>query len=77
MTDLDYQKRFSKNQNIPERHIILLHKALKNLWRVYMTNWWPKDLSAKGFDAETREVIKIHERIRQLEERVNDLESKK
>lgn len=42
-----------------------------------MTDWWPKDLSPKGFDAETREAIKIHERIRQLEERVNDLESKK
>ena len=42
-----------------------------------MTNWWPVGLSAKDFDAETREVIKIHERIRQLEERVNDLESKK
>ena len=74
MTDLDYQKRFSKNQNIPEQHMI---QASRNLWRVYMTNWWPVGLSAKDFDAETREVIKIHERIRQLEERVNDLESKK
>lgn len=76
MTDLDYQRRFSKKQNIPERHIILLHKALKNSWRVYMTNWWPKGLNAKDFDPETREVIKIHERIRQLEDRVIELEKK-
>lgn len=42
-----------------------------------MTNWWPKDLSPKGLDAEQREVIKIHERIRQLEERVSNMESRK
>ena len=41
-----------------------------------MTNWWPKNLSPKGLDAETREVIKIHERIRQLEDRVVKLEKK-
>jgi len=41
-----------------------------------MTNWWPAGLSAKDFDAETREVIKIHERIRQLEDRVIELEKK-
>lgn len=77
MTDLDYQRHFSKNQNIPGRHMILLHKVSKNLWRVYMTNWWPVGLSAKDFDPETREVIKIHERIRQLEDRVLDLEARK
>jgi len=39
-------------------------------------NWWPKGLNAKDFDPEDRAAIKIHERIRQLEERVEGLEKK-
>ena len=42
-----------------------------------MTNWWPKGLNAKDFDAETREVIKIHERIRQIEAVVKKLKERK
>jgi len=43
-----------------------------------MTNWWPKGLNAKDFDPEDRAAIKIHERIRQLEEKVQAMmEAKK
>jgi len=42
-----------------------------------MTNWWPKGLNAKDFDAEQRELIRVHERIRQLEEKVQAMESRK
>ena len=42
-----------------------------------MTNFWPKNLSAKDYDPETREDMKIHEEIRQLTERVVELEAKK
>ena len=43
-----------------------------------MTNsFWPPSLNAKDYDPETREAIKIHEEIRQLTERVAELEAKK
>ena len=42
-----------------------------------MTNFWPPSLNAKDYDPETREAIKIHEEIRQLTERVVELEAKK
>ena len=77
MTDLDYQRRFSKNQNIPERHIILLQTALRISWRVYMTNYWPKDLDPRKYTPEDRTVIKISEHFKQLEARVAKLEAKK
>ena len=40
-------------------------------------NFWPSNLNAKDYDPETREAIKIHEEIRQLTERVAELEAKK
>jgi len=40
-------------------------------------SFWPAHLSAKNYDPETREVIKIHEQFRQLTERVAKLEAKK
>ena len=77
MTDLDYQRRFSKNQNIPERHIILLQTALRISWRVYMTDWWPKGLDPRKYTPEDRTVIKIQEHFKQLEARMAKLEAKK
>ena len=74
MTDLDYQRRFSKNQNIPEQHMI---QASRNLWRYIMSNYWPKDLDPRKYTPEDRTVIKIQEHFKQLEARVAKLEAKK
>ena len=42
-----------------------------------LTKFWPQGLNAKDYDPETREAIKFHEEIRQLTERVAELEAKK
>lgn len=42
-----------------------------------MNNWWPSGMNAKDYSPEDRAAIKIHERIRQLEDRVAELEVKK
>ena len=41
-----------------------------------MVNWWPKGMNPRGYSFEDRQAIKIGERIRQLEERVAELEGK-
>ena len=40
-------------------------------------NYWPKNLSAKSFDAESRLIIKMQEHLRILDLRVTALEKKK
>jgi len=74
MTDLAYQRRFSKNQNIPEQHMI---QPSRNLWRHIMNNYWPKDLDPRQYTPEDRTVIKIQEHFKQLEARLAKLEAKK
>ena len=74
MTELAYQRHFSKNQDIPERHMI---QPSRNLWRHIMSNYWPVGLDPTKYTPEDRTVIKIQEHFKQLEARLAKLEGKK
>ena len=77
MTDLDYQRRFSKNQNIPEQNMILLQRILKLTWRISMTEKpWTEKYNLKLMDAETRQAFALQDYLRKLEMRIERLEKK-
>jgi len=42
-----------------------------------LKNYWPKDLDPRNFSAQAREIIKVNERVRQLEAQVEELKEKK
>ena len=41
-----------------------------------MSDFWPKGMNPRGIDPELKEVIRIHEQMRQMTERIRILEGK-